>query len=149
MSVFRMATLEDEKIVSKWLQNPLDCKWAIGKDDFSNDDYFKWLGADDQVGYFLEIEDEILAYGEIWIDIESKDVELAHIIVNPEHRGKGYGKQLTDLLFFEAQKYGFPFAYLRIYHDNLRAISCYQSLGFQRFDSVGYPEQWLWLRRQY
>jgi ribosomal protein S18 acetylase RimI-like enzyme len=90
-----------------------------------------------------------MAYGEIWVDYDAKDPELAHIFVNPEYRGQGFGKLLTNLLYEQAKEFGFSPVYMRVYPDNLAALKCYRSAEFQRIEvlSPGMSSEWIWLYR--
>lgn len=38
---------------------------------------------------------QFVAYGELWVDDEEGEVELAHLVVDPEQRGRGLGRALA------------------------------------------------------
>ncbi len=64
-------------------------------------------------------------------DNSRKTLRFGHIIVSPECRGKGYGKEMLTL----AQKYAFSFlgaekVTLGVFENNPAAYHCYKSVGF-------------------
>lgn len=147
----RRAVRSDAQVVAKWLENPLDCRMAIGHAPFTVRDFEDWLKADDQVGWVLEGAEGPLGYGEIWVDAVAKDLELAHLVVSPEYRNRGWGRLLTHLLFDRGRPYGFPLVYMRIYSDNHQALKSYVAAGFTRVSTLT-PDMdpaWVWLSRSY
>jgi ribosomal protein S18 acetylase RimI-like enzyme len=147
----RRVNAGDEIVIKKWFEDPQGCKMAIGHHPFTNDDFHQWMEAEDQLGWILEDTNGPMAYGEIWVDYDGKDLELAHVIVNPEYRGQGFGRLLTDLLYEQARHFGFSSVYMRVYPDNKAALECYRSAKFTRIDDLS-PEmspEWVWLCRSY
>lgn len=138
-------------MIHEWLKNPVDCERTIGYAPIKENDYKTWLEASDQMGYILETSSRPVGYGELWIDEPSQDVELAHLVIDPLERGKGWGKQLTDLLFEEGRRFYFPVAYMRVDPDNQAARRCYESVLFKKVQNPP-PElsnRWEWLSRTY
>lgn len=144
----RIASLLDEPIIATWLQNESDCLFATGKNNYSSDMYQSWYEAHDQFGYFLMEDNQVLAYGEIWVDDEEKDLELAHLIVHPSYRNEGIGKQLVQMLQKECRVYPYPWIFLRIDPENIRAQSCYKGAGFTEDSSLRttFNSKWIWMR---
>lgn len=71
-----------------------------------------------------------IGFGQIWVS-ESKGINLVRIIINPELRSRGFGKNLTKLLLAEARAlHPFQPIKLRVARSNLRAVSVYSSLDF-------------------
>ena len=95
----REANSTDAILMERWLRNPDDCKMAIGHAPLNEHDFGEWLKAEDQICLILENPAGPVGYGEIWIDNDARDLELAHLVVSPDHRNQGYGKLLTQLLF--------------------------------------------------
>ena len=57
---------------------------------------------------------------------------LKFVMINPEHRGKGYGKEMLKL----AVKYAFDITkadavQLNVFPENTRAKRCYEAIGFR------------------
>ena len=71
-----------------------------------------------------------VAFGQIWVS-SANTVNLVRVIVDPNRRGRGFGKQLSAFLLAEARK--LPQAStvrLRVLRANIAAVSLYTSLGF-------------------
>jgi ribosomal protein S18 acetylase RimI-like enzyme len=92
-----------------------------------------------------------VAYGELWIDDDEREVELARIIVSPHHRGRGLGRFLTAALADLARSHH-PDVFLRVRPGNDRAVACYRAAGFARLDpdtertwNQGQPMSYLWM----
>lgn len=145
---FRKANLYDEPILKGWLQNKMDCLYTIGDEQYATTMYKNWLEAHDQIGYCLTLNNHVVAYGEIWIDQEEEDLELAHLIVDPEQRNKGVGKQLIKLLLNECKDYPYEWIYMRIVPENIRAITCYERIGFTEDPHLrtSFNSKWVWMK---
>lgn len=94
-----------------------------------------------------------IGYGELWVDSTEQEVELAHVIVAQEQRGKGYGVALVRLLLDAARQTPFRDVFLRVVPDNRAAIGCYLRAGFapvedeaQAAFNQGQPLAYLWMR---
>ena len=100
----------------------------------------------------LDDKDRLIAYGELWVDPEEDEVELARLIVDPALRGRGYGKQLTRELMAKAAETELGTTMLRTTPDNVVAIGCYLSCGFVRLPpdeeaewNEGQRRDWVWM----
>ncbi|WP_448321204.1 GNAT family N-acetyltransferase [Streptomyces sp. CO7] len=96
---------------------------------------------------------QAVGYGELWLDAEEDEVELARIIVAPGHRGKGLGRTLARGLLAHALATGHADVFLRVHPDNDRALRCYQGAGFAPVDAelaaswnAAQPVAYRWLR---
>lgn len=76
---------------------------------------------------------EMLAFGQIYE--RHGRINLARLVVSPERRGQGIGRQLVLLLMdegrgsFALQEYS-----LFVYKDNYPAKACYAGLGFEQHE---------------
>jgi len=62
---------------------------------------------------------------------DDKKVRFGYVIINPEKRGMGYGKQMLSLgLKFVFDVYGAEEVSLGVFENNDKAIKCYKSVGF-------------------
>ena len=111
--------------------------------------------ADVDVHPFLLIvpDSTCVGYGEVWVDVEENEAELARLIVDPEHRGRGYGRQLVLLLTDQARQRGLQEVWLRVRAENAPALACYRAAGFVRASveeetafNAGQPWPYVWLR---
>jgi [ribosomal protein S18]-alanine N-acetyltransferase len=107
-----------------------------------------WSQADDVEAYLFRDEaGEPVAYGELWLDDDEGEVELARLLVAPEHRGQGVGRALTRALSDRARLTHpeLPAVILRVRPENLAAIRAYTAAGF---DAVPDDEQASWNQGQ-
>lgn len=93
------------------------------------------------------------AYGELWIDEDLGEVELARLIVAPDARGRGVGRRLTRVLLDRARETGLSQVFLRVAPTNEAAVRCYVSVGFRRVApeqerryNEGQPRLYLWFQ---
>jgi ribosomal protein S18 acetylase RimI-like enzyme len=104
--------------------------------------------------YVLREGGVLLGYGELWVDDDEREVELARIIVRPERRGHGVGRLLVSRLLEKAVQTGHPAALVRVVPENGAALACYRAAGFapvsggerRRFNEEQ-PLEYVWLRR--
>lgn len=73
---------------------------------------------------------EIVAYGGTWCVVD--ECHITNIMVLPEQRRKGYGRQLVTALLEFAQEAGMTCATLEVRANNEPAIRLYEELGFVR-----------------
>jgi ribosomal protein S18 acetylase RimI-like enzyme len=73
---------------------------------------------------------ELLAFGQFYV--RHGRINLARLVVAPEHRGQGLGKQLVALLMDKGCE-TFPLTEfsLYVYKHNHAAKACYASMGFE------------------
>jgi [ribosomal protein S18]-alanine N-acetyltransferase len=91
-----------------------------------------WSTEDGATPYGLYEGEELIAYGELWVDDDEAEVELARLIVDPRRRGRGTGRILVAELVDRAE---YPDIFLRVHPDNAAAERCYTGAGFVRVDA--------------
>ncbi|MEU8223540.1 GNAT family N-acetyltransferase [Kribbella sp. NPDC048915] len=90
-----------------------------------------WRTVDPDIHSYLLFDGErAVGYGEVWLDDEEDEVELARIIVDPEVRGRGIGAGLVRALLGPALAAGYSEVFLRVRPENAAAIRTYQRSGF-------------------
>jgi ribosomal-protein-alanine N-acetyltransferase len=108
--------------------------WCARDDDtVPADVVVEWSQADDVEAYLFRDEaGELVAYGELWLDDDEGEVELARLLVAPERRGRGVGRALTRALTERAQDTHpeLPAVILRVRPENAQAIRAYTAAGF-------------------
>ncbi|WP_335869020.1 GNAT family N-acetyltransferase [Bacillus sp. 2205SS5-2] len=146
----RKAEDEDGRMIIQWLTTKQDCEFVTGKTLFSLENYQSWFDSQDQVGFMLLEKNKPVAYGEIWVDEEEQDLELAHLVVDPCFRNKGVGKKLVQFLLQECASYSYPTIYMRVTPENDRALSCYLGVGFVEDESMRplFNSKWIWLKKR-
>lgn len=116
----------DAEVVRAWI--------SIESDAVPADVVAGWSEADDVESFLFTMDDggSYVAYGELWLDDEEGEVELARLLVAPEHRGRGVGRVLVRELVDRARSTHpeLPDVILRVQPDNARAIRAYRAAGF-------------------
>lgn len=119
----------------------------------SSDDVLAWWDTPD-VEPWVMVDDagDVVGYGEIWVDAEEDEVELARLIVPEALRGRGLGKALVQLLLPVAGALAMTTTFLRVEPDNAVAIGCYLASGFYRLGpeesavwNEGQRREWVWM----
>ena len=113
----------------------------------------RWHAEADVHPFTLLADEQPVGYGEIWIDRDEDEAELARIVIAHEWRGRGLGRELTRLLAVEAASHGLAETWLRVVPENAAAISCYRAAGFVRAAdeeeasfNAGQPRTYVWMR---
>ncbi|MEV7951751.1 GNAT family N-acetyltransferase [Streptomyces rubiginosohelvolus] len=112
-----------------------------------------WSKDDDVHAYLLAVNGELVGYGEVWLDAEEEEVELARIIVAPDARGKGLGRSIVQGLLAHAQESGYSDIFMRVYPNNEKALRCYLGAGFAPVTpdvaenwNASQPVSYIWLQ---
>ncbi len=81
----------------------------------------------------FDFSGEMLAFGQFYE--RHGRINLARLVVSPDRRRQGIGKQLVGLLMEQGRK-GIPLQEfsLYVYKDNYPAKACYAKLGFQEHE---------------
>jgi [ribosomal protein S18]-alanine N-acetyltransferase len=92
-----------------------------------------------------------VGYGELWLDEEEDEVELARLIIDPAQRRRGFGRALVGHLVASAAATGLSGCLLRVAPDNDAAIGLYQAAGFFEVGAdrtadwnAGQPAEYRW-----
>lgn len=111
-----------------------------------------WAREDGVQPYGLYRGEQLVAYGELWVDDKEAEVELARLIVDPGERGQGLGRYLAVGLAREA-RLRHPRVFLRVHPGNIAALRCYAAAGFEPVEpdqasawNTGQPIDYVWLR---
>ncbi len=125
---------EYSALVASWAGSAQDVQLLSGRDTFPFPAELveNWRKvADDIQPYLLFDGPNPIGYGELWLDDEEDEVELARIIVARDLRGKGIGVELVRALLAPGLATGYPEVFLRVRPDNEPAIRTYLRVGFQ------------------
>ena len=130
----------DSKIIANWCQDEITFyQWSEGRlGDFpvaperieqavsgriDNDKYFPFTAFDETgvVGFFTLRQQSD----------RSDELSFGYVILSPQIRGKGYGKQMLRLgIKFAFELYGASKVLLEVFENNPQAYYCYKSVGF-------------------
>jgi len=111
-----------------------------------------WGKAPGVVAFSLVADSLPIGYGELWIDDdEAEVVELARLIIEPGHRGSGYGRRMVAELVTQAQRHRRS-VIMRVHPDNIAAKRSYAAAGFVPVPTaeesqwnVGQPIAYTWM----
>lgn len=142
-----------------WVRTPTEARAWCGRQEATLPTaaiFAEWHKDQDVHPYLLAAQSLPVAYGEIWVDRTAGEIELARLIVRPDHRGQGVGRRLVAELLAVAAQFGLDCAYVRVLPENQPALTCYRHSGFIRVavsDEQSFnqrqPVQYVWLRRQF
>lgn len=82
--------------------------------------------------FLLFAERHPVAYAELWPKPNDRAVEIAHLLVDPYQRMRGYGVTMLNLLFERATtRAGVARVNLNLYNTSEAALGCYLKAGFE------------------
>ena len=132
-----MRWLLDERTVELWRADRFS--WPLTEEQLTA--YYDDFTADTAAAAFTALDGEGKPAGHFSfrnIDWEENRAHMGFIIVDPESRGKGYGRQMVHLALQYARLcLGLDFVTLGIYDCNEPARRCYEPEGFVRAERLG------------
>lgn len=138
-----IATIEEQdkaKVMQYFLENDFNCDGESGSLKPSERQFSEIIdgiisGEDDENNIFvLRKNDEALGYVSMFVEYNS--LNLGHIAVNKNERGKGYGKLLTEMVTKVADHDGREVALFCMYPN-----SFWSELGFESHDGIHFLRQ--------
>ena len=118
-------------LVLSWARTPVELSsWASLLEPPTPAIFEQWLADPDSHGHLL-FADIPVAYGELWVSESEDEIELAHILVSPNHRNRGVGRKLVQLLVNEATAFSTSSIWARVVPENEAATRCYSGVGFR------------------
>jgi len=151
MNLFlRPARASDYPVIGSWISDAESCaRWAGPQLAYPFDSTALPVLLDKPGAHALVLidvsvvsgdADAPLGFAQYWQRDETR-VHLGRIIVSPAARGKGYGKILCESLLSTALEHSrLPIVSLRVYRDNLAALSLYRQMGFKVVESDSNPD---------
>jgi ribosomal protein S18 acetylase RimI-like enzyme len=141
----------DAAVVAGWAA-ATDVRQWCSRTTVSTSDVAGWVGQPDVEAYGLLDGGALVAYGELWLDDEESEVELARLVVAPARRGTGIGRRLVAGLVERARAHH-PEVFMRVHPDNAPALRSYAGAGFVPVPAAraaewnrGQPTEYVWLR---
>jgi ribosomal-protein-alanine N-acetyltransferase len=129
----RRARLVDLEVLASWLLSPADCaRWAGHRVSFPVDPtalpgQIEWKASE---GWSLVAWDGLAAFGQL-VPKADRRIHLARLIVAPERRGSGLGRQLALHLLDAARAHTPRALSLNVDGANAPAVGLYRALGFR------------------
>jgi ribosomal protein S18 acetylase RimI-like enzyme len=122
-------------LVASWAATAREATLWCGHTDglVPTEKVLAWATEDGVRPFGLFDSEELVGYGELWLDDEEHEVELARLIVDPRRRGQGLGRALVTGLTRLAREH-YPQVFLRVHPDNAAALRCYAAAGFVPVD---------------
>jgi ribosomal protein S18 acetylase RimI-like enzyme len=143
-------------LVAGWAVDAKEVALLSGRVEYPFPEELKasWRKVDPDIhSYLLFDGDQPVGYGEVWLDDEEDEVELARIIVDPKLRGRGTGRELIRALLVPALDAGYSEVFLRVRPENAVAIRTYHHTGFVDVPAAlmdewnqGQPIPYRWMR---
>ena len=88
----------------------------------------------------LDAQEHRVGFGHCW-STSPGTLHLGRIIVAPQARGRGVGRVLMQALMAQAlHSAEVEWLTLRVYRDNVAAVTLYHDLGFQPMEDTSTPE---------
>ncbi|MGW7682017.1 GNAT family N-acetyltransferase [Kribbella sp. NPDC054772] len=142
--------------VASWARNEREVALLSGRVEypFPVDLRTSWRTVEEDIHSYLLFDGERpVGYGEVWLDDEEDEVELARIIVDPKVRGRGFGGELVRALLGPALDAGYSEVFVRVRPENAPAIRAYHGSGFVDVPAAlmeewndGQPVPYRWMR---
>lgn len=140
--ILRPATFADEKLLLEWRNDPTVREVSSHTAEVSAESHHAWLAKvmndNDSFLWIAEVDGVPVGQGRIeraWKAISKKmDTCLIGYSIGKEYRGKGYGKQLVELLVKEAQSAGYLTVGARIKRTNERSVIVALRSGIQAIE---------------
>ncbi|MFF0343394.1 GNAT family N-acetyltransferase [Kribbella sp. NPDC004875] len=142
--------------VASWALNEREVALLSGRVEypFPADLRTSWRTIEEDIHSYLLFDGERpVGYGEVWLDDEEDEVELARIIVDPKVRGRGFGGELVRALLGPALDAGYSEVFVRVRPENAPAIRAYHGSGFVDVPAAlmeewndGQPVPYRWMR---
>ncbi len=128
----RKATIDDAMDILAWRNDPQTRAASFNKEEIDTDSHLKWFEgklADENCELFILTDGE-KKLGHIRVDINDNTGTISYMI-NPTHRGKGYGTEMIRLLDASVDKRVSVLSAL-VEKDNAASQKCFERNGYER-----------------
>lgn len=121
--------ITDERTHAMWCANLIN--YPIEKENFENVMREAATRFADSPYVATTDDGKVVGFFCYSVNLNTNEGMFKFVMVNPTHRGKGFGKEMLQL----ATQYAFDITkvdavHLNVFPENLRAQKCYESVGF-------------------
>lgn len=121
--------------VAGWVRDPREAYWLAPRTapPITADKIRSWEQMGRQQLVLLADGGEPVAYGELNVlNLSRRSWWLGHLIVDPQQRGRGYGKELTRRLLDRAfDMHAARSVTLVVFEENVAAVAAYRAVGMR------------------
>lgn len=145
------------KTILDWITSSEELLNWSARVDFPLNDmtvFNEWHSDPEITPYVVLLDNELVAYGEVWLDGADDFAELGRMIVAPNYRRRGLGKLLIERLIAVVHGDDNRNIWLRVFSTNAPALRCYESAGFRQASAkessslnIGQRYSFIWMKR--
>ena len=132
----RPAATHDSDSLLSWRNDPTDFQWYLESSSVRVEEHRAWLAErlsrDQPSLWILDVDGR--AAGTVRMDVDSPTSALASIVVDPELRGRGYGRRLLAFLDAQARNRGIRELRAVIHPENAASHALFAAAGYVRSD---------------
>ena len=135
----------DSKIICGWLDDETSfMKWCAGMYSFpltaqQLDERFEAFCKDENAWFMTALDKSGRVCGHFIFrkaDCENNSIHMGFIIISPDMRGKGFGKEMIrQALSYAFDIFGAEIVTLGVFANNESALGCYKAAGFTETDT--------------
>lgn len=132
MTELRLVRVSDLYSVASWISSAADCRqWAGERVRFpvQLDQLPDEIEFENAESWGLFLREALIGFGQV-VPKPLLRVHLARLIVAPNSRGRGVGRELTEHLLTIAYAKSPASVSLNVFPDNFAAVRLYRDLGF-------------------
>lgn len=129
----KKAEYSDIDLLYEWANDTVVRQNSFNSDKIPYDTHVKWftrMMSDPSVIQYI-LHDDNVPVGQVRLDIEGDEAEISYS-VSPEHRGKGYGRELLRMIYGVVKNDypGISTLVARVKSDNIKSKSLFENLGY-------------------
>ena len=144
----RRATVDDLHLIVDAIRTPEDLvmwagprhDWPVTHDDLAAD-LAQMAATDTCLSWMvLDSDNASVGYVELTVSAELATGHVSRVLVLPHVRGRGFGRALMHAVINAANERALTTVTLNVHHENARARSLYEQLGFTYIDRTSMSE---------
>lgn len=140
----RRATMDDAEVLLKWRNDEKTRAGSFTQNIISLDSHKRWLKSklDDSNCHLFILTEGNELLGNVRLDVTGENGEVGEIsyVINPDHRGKGYGKEILRTLE-DVVPSGVKALAGFVKTDNVASQRCFEANGYVELSAgevIGY-----------